>query len=65
MKLSQSHRAILNDIHILLVDLHGILIPKWWLTDKELIYEDTKCPPVNGAAVAGVLNCFRRKVFLN
>jgi len=65
MKLSQSHCTILNDGDILLVDLHGILIPKWWLADKELIYQDPKCPPVNGAAVAGVLDCFRRKIFLN
>jgi hypothetical protein len=57
-------RRMMNDNHILLIDLHGILIPKWWLPYKELVYEYTECPPVNGAAVAGILDCFRRKIFL-
>jgi len=58
-------RRILNDCHILLIDLHGILIPEWGLANEKLIYQNAESPPVNSAAVPGVLNCLRCKIFLD
>jgi len=48
---------------ILLVNLHGILIPKWRLADEELVDQDAKCPPIDCAAVASILDRFWCEVF--
>lgn len=61
--LGHSGRVSNATFHDLFVDLHWVLVPKWGLADKELVYEDTKSPPVDGAAVASVADDFRCEVF--
>ena len=34
-----------------LIDLHGILVPEWRLSNKEFIGEDTKCPPIDSGSM--------------
>lgn len=50
---------------VLLVYFHGILVPEWWLADKEFVDEDAKGPPVYCTAVARVLDGFWCEVFLD
>ena len=39
-------------VNLQLVDLHGILIPEWRLSNKELEDQNTKSPPVDSSAMA-------------
>lgn len=43
-------------LNILLVDFHGILMPKWRIAREELIDKDTERPPVHGGCVSLVMN---------
>ena len=40
------------EFDLLLVDFHGVLVPKWRLTDDEFVYEDSKRPPIYRVAMA-------------
>lgn len=47
----------------LLVDAHRILVPEGGLADEEFVDEDAERPPVDGEAVAGVLDDLGGEVF--
>ena len=34
-----------------LINLHGVLVPKWRLSNEELVSENAKCPPVNSSTM--------------
>lgn len=42
---------------------HRILIPEWWLSNDEFIYEDPQRPPVHSKTVAAVMDDLRCKIF--
>jgi hypothetical protein len=39
-------------VEVLLVDFHGVLVPKGWLADEEFVDKDSEGPPVYCCAVA-------------
>ena len=49
-------------VHDLVVDLHGLRVPERRLPDQELVQQDAQRPPVDGGAVARVVDDLGREV---
>jgi hypothetical protein len=46
----------------LLVNAHGILIPKGWLANEELVNQDPKRPPIHRKTMAAIVDDLRSKI---